>query len=219
MAVVLGLVVVGWIVWIAFAIGDALADRRVNINYHKLAMFAVALRGRDDMVPFLHADERSQLDHLVDEYTSLNSRTKSDSGAVSLSSTAVVLVMVVAVVLVTSALITACSTGPSLTQGKVIEKDYDDADSWYQSGYSIDGGQTCTGGYGGQSRVCVDNADTHIPGQWHNEPERFLLKLQAPDPEDDSKTITDTVSVPENFWDDVRVGQWVDVKAMEIINK
>jgi hypothetical protein len=135
------------------------------------------------------------------------------------SSVATVLIGVVCVVVVASVILTACNTGPSLSQGEVVEKKYDDADDWYQSGYTIEGGQTCTGGYGDQPRMCVDNADTHIPGQWHYEPERFLLKLRAPNPDDDTKVITDTVSVPEGFWNDVRVGQWVDVKMMEVIER
>lgn len=122
-------------------------------------------------------------------------------------------------VVVASVLLVACGFGPTLSEGKVVEKTYDDPDSWYQPGYTIDGGQTCTGGYSGQARTCYDNVDTHIPGQWHYEPEQFLLKLQAQNPDDASKTISDTVSVPESFWNDVRVGQWVNVKTMEIVER
>lgn len=110
----------------------------------------------------------------------------------------------------------ACG-GPSLSEGKVIQKVWDDEDTWYQSGYTIDGGQSCSGGYNNQPRICVDLPDTQIPGMWHTDPERFLLKLEAPDPKDGNKVLHDTRSVPESFWNDVEVGQWVNVKTLEII--
>ena len=146
-------------------------------------------------------------------------RNDREMGQSRISTVATVLIFVACVVVVASIILTACNTGPSLTQGEVVAKEYDDADDWYQSGYTISGGQTCTGGYGDQPRTCYDNADTHIPGQWRHEPERFLLKLRAPNPDDNTKTITDTVSVPEGFWDRIRVGQWVDVKVMEVIER
>lgn len=114
-------------------------------------------------------------------------------------------------------LLSACGSGPSLETGKVIEKKYDDEDQWYQPGHTISGSQTCTGGYNGQPQTCTRSPDIHIPGTWHTDPERFLLKLEGEHPEDSSKTITDTISVPEEFFNRVRVGQWVDVDSLEII--
>lgn len=116
-------------------------------------------------------------------------------------------------------LLAACSSGPSLDEGKVIEKSYDDPDDWYQPGYTIDGGQSCSGGYNGQPRICTQNPDINMPGMWHHDPEHFRLKLQAPNPNDSAKTITDTREVPEAFFNEVRVGQWVNVETLEIIPK
>lgn len=113
--------------------------------------------------------------------------------------------------------LSACGSSPSLERGKVVAKEYDDADDWYQAGYTIDGGQYCTGGYNGQPKTCHDNPDTNIPGQWHHAPERFLLELRGPNPDDDTKTISDTIEVPESFFNEVRVGQWIDVDSLEII--
>ncbi len=113
-------------------------------------------------------------------------------------------------------IVTGCSS-PSLTEGKVVEKVYDDPDDWYQPGYTIDGGESCSGGYGDQPRICSDNADIHIPGQWHHDPEHFNLKLEAQITEDGkTKTVTDTREVPAGFFEDVRVGQWVNVETLEI---
>lgn len=116
-------------------------------------------------------------------------------------------------------LLLGCNSGPSLDEGLVIEKVYDDPDQWYQSGQTIDGGRTCTGGYNGSPQTCFDNADTYIPGRWHYEDEEFLLRLEAPNPDKPSKPYRDTRSVPESFWDEVRVGNWVSIKAMEIIER
>lgn len=114
-------------------------------------------------------------------------------------------------------LVAACGSSPTLSEGKIVHKEYDDADEWYQAGYTIDGGSTCTGGYNGQPQTCYDNADIHIPGQWHHEDERYLLELEGPHPDKEGETITDTREVPEWFFDKVREGQWVDVEALEII--
>lgn len=125
------------------------------------------------------------------------------------------LVVIVAAALVVLFTFLALDTGPHLVQGKVVDKTYDDEDEWYQPGYTIDGGQNCTGTYPNQ--VCTQNADIQVPGVWHTDPERYLLKLQGPDPDDADKTIEDTVEVPDWFYEKVKVGQWVDVDSLEVI--
>ncbi len=127
---------------------------------------------------------------------------------------AVVAVVIAAAIVVFA--VTAMS-GPHLEEGKVIEKSYDDADDWYVSGSTIHGSETCTGGYNGQPRTCTRSADVVIPGHWEHEDERFLLELRGPNPEEEGKMINDTISVPEDFFNRVRVGQWVNVKSLEII--
>lgn len=109
--------------------------------------------------------------------------------------------------------------GPSLETGRVVAKTYDDADEWYQPGHTISGSETCSGGYNGQPRTCTRSPDIHIPGQWHYERERFLLELEGPHPDKPDKTITDTISVPEEFWHRIREGQWIDVDTLEIIER
>lgn len=79
MAFILALVVLGWASWASFAIGRATADRWVSANHHKLAMFTVALRERDDLIPFLSTDQRRQMDALVDEYTAVRMRSEFES--------------------------------------------------------------------------------------------------------------------------------------------
>lgn len=138
------------------------------------------------------------------------------------SSTTAVTVVGVAVVVAAAAvvlgvLIMVLNPGPSLEEGRVEEKVYDDPDDWYQPGYTIDGGQTCTGGYNGQPRICTQNPDTFVPGMWHHDPEHFVLKLRGPHPDEPDKTITDEINVPESFWNKVRIGQWIDVDSLEII--
>lgn len=128
-------------------------------------------------------------------------------------------VVLVAAIVVAAALILVLNPGPSLETGRVESKVYDDADDWYQPGQTISGSETCSGGFDGQPRVCTRGPDIHIPGQWHHEPERFLLKLRGPHPDKPDKTITDTISVPESFWNRVRVGQWIDVDTLEIIER
>lgn len=130
-------------------------------------------------------------------------------------------VLLVAAAVVVAALFVALvlNPGPSLETGRVEEKIYDDPDDWYQPGHTIDGGRTCTGGYNGQPQTCFENADTHIPGMWHHDPEHFLLKLRGPHPDDSDKMITDTINVPESFWNRVRIGQWIDVDSLEIIER
>lgn len=74
MIIIVFLVVAAWAMAISFVVGRATADRQVSVNHHKLAMFAVVLRGKDDMVPFLSTNERQQLDSLVANYTQLEAR-------------------------------------------------------------------------------------------------------------------------------------------------
>jgi hypothetical protein len=137
------------------------------------------------------------------------------------SQTLIVGAVVLVVVAVAAFLIFGIGTPTRLEVGRVETKTYDDADEWYQPGYTIDGGQTCTGGYGNPPtpQICTDRPDTYIPGVWHTDPERFLLKLRGPHPDDPDKTITDTISVPESFWNTVGVGQWVDVDSLTIVER
>lgn len=103
-------------------------------------------------------------------------------------------------------LLTACGE-PWEGEGVVIEKQYDDQDTWYQPGYTIDGGQSCNT-YNGV-RTCTDNADTHIPGMWHTDPERWLLKVR------DAEDKTHTASVHHATWEDCRVTQWFSTRDQE----
>lgn len=121
------------------------------------------------------------------------------------------------VVVVAVALFLLINPGPSLEEGRVVEKVYDDADEWYQPGYTISGSESCSGGFNGQPRICTRSADIHVPGQWHYERERFLLELEGPHPDKPEETIKDEISVPEDFWHRVREGQWIDVDTLEII--
>lgn len=110
-------------------------------------------------------------------------------------------------------LLAACGegyNGPEI--GTITNKEYDDEDSWYQAGYTIDGGETCTGGYGNppSPRVCTDNPDTHIPGQWHTEPARYLITIEDGDKKG-------TLNVPPSVFDAVRVGDKFNAKTLERI--
>lgn len=114
---------------------------------------------------------------------------------------------------VASLLLAACGGGyEGPESGKVIEHKYDDPDSWYQPGYTIDGGQNCSGGYNGQPRICTDNPDTHIPGMWHHEPAHWHLRL-------DDGTKEGDFEVDEDTYDEVRDGQWFDTKTGQVVPK
>lgn len=63
-----------WVSAIAYVIGNVNADRKINANHHKLAMFAILLRSRDDAFPILSAEDRKQLNDLIDDYTRLNAQ-------------------------------------------------------------------------------------------------------------------------------------------------
>lgn len=201
--------------WVAFILGRSTADNGRVMNHHKMMMLLVDIRTKDDTVPFLSQQSRLRLDRLLSDYERLD--LNDDRGSTTIATIAGVAVVVVAALIAIVALSAMINPGPSLEEGRVVAKEYDDADRWYQPGQTIDGGQTCTGGYNGQTRTCTDNPDTHIPGVWHHDPERFLLKLEGPHPEEEGKTLKDTISVPESFYDRVRVGQWVDVDSMEIV--
>lgn len=106
----------------------------------------------------------------------------------------------------------ACGdSGP--TAGVVIAHEYDDPDDWYQPGHTIGGGQTCTGGYNGQPRICTQNAPIHIPGVWHHDPERFLLVLE------DAEGKRGSVSVGRQTWDAVKDGQHYDHKTGQVTSR
>lgn len=115
-------------------------------------------------------------------------------------------------ILIALLFLAACGPGGP-TAGVVIEHKYDDPDDWYQPGYTIDGGQTCSGGYSDQPRICVDSPDTHIPGMWHHEPERFLLVLE------DTEGERGEVSVGRQTWDAVRDGQHYDHKTGQVTSR
>lgn len=127
----------------------------------------------------------------------------------------VVVALTVVLVVGLLLLMAACGSSPSLETGKVIEKEYDDPDDTYYPGYTTPGRQSCTGT--GTSRFCTYQPGVYIPGHWDHDPERFLLHLRGPHPEDADKSLDDTIEVPEWFFDKVREGQWVDVDALEII--
>lgn len=62
--------------------------------------------------------------------------------------------------------------------GVVVEKLYDDPDSWYTPGYTVSGSESCSGGYNNTPRTCTRSADVHIPGQWHHDSEHFILVVR-----------------------------------------
>lgn len=114
-----------------------------------------------------------------------------------------------AAVLAASMLLVACSD-PAPKQGEIVEKRYDDPDSWYQPGYTIRGTETCSGGYGDTPRVCTRSADIHIPGQWHHDPAHWRLRLKDGDK-------SGWVEVPESTYNKVSIGQWFDRETGEVI--
>lgn len=198
--------------WFAFTLGRVTADHKINVNHHRLAMFSLQLRTRDNIVPILSKEERKELDTLVDEYTHLESRDL-DRGRSNI-------LTLVAMLFVAEALfLGACGGGTTLNEGKVIAKDYDDPDDWYVPGYTIHGSESCTGGYNGQPRLCTTSPDIVIPGHWDHDGEHFRLKLEAPNPDKPEKPLHDTREVSESFFNDVRVGQWVNVKTLEIVER
>lgn len=94
-------------------------------------------------------------------------------------------------------------------EGTVVGREYDDADQWFQPPYTIGGGQSCSGGYGNQPRVCTPNPVVHMPGIWHHAPERWLLQVR------DTEGETHTVEVPESIYDTCRDGQRLATETME----
>lgn len=115
-------------------------------------------------------------------------------------------------------LFAACSSEPVVRQGVITEKHYDDPDDSYTPGYTIDGGQTCTGGYGNppSPRVCTDNPDTNIPGHWDHDPAHWRLRLQA---DIDGKRRQSWVDVSRETYDEARVGQAYDADTDQITNR
>ena len=83
-----------------------------------------------------------------------------------------------AVVLLATVGLVGCGSDPWVGEGTVVARSHDDADMVWVPGHTIDGGQTCTGGYGSQPRVCHDNPDTRIPDQWIRDPARWVLTVE-----------------------------------------
>lgn len=58
--------------WLAFVFGRATADRRTNLNHHKMMVLLVDLRSADDTVPIMPTLTREKLDRLLTEYEHLD---------------------------------------------------------------------------------------------------------------------------------------------------
>lgn len=85
--------------------------------------------------------------------------------------------------------------------GRVVEKQYDDADTWIEMRPTYT--TTCNA-----QGICTQQQTGVVPIQ-HYDPEHWLLKL---DDGDDSGWIT----VDERTWQNVRVGQVYDSKTGEV---
>lgn len=101
------------------------------------------------------------------------------------------------------------------TEGYVVRHEFDDDDSYYQPGHTIDGGETCYGGTDGydgrpyRPEICTDNPDTHVPGYWVDVPERYLLVIANGD--DEGK-----FQVPREIYNDVKDGQWFNTETGQV---
>lgn len=88
--------------------------------------------------------------------------------------------------------------------GVVVDKIYDDEDSYYIPPIRISGTTTCSGGYNNQPQICTKSADIYIPGYWQTDPERWILKIET----EDGKTRETTVS--KAMYDQCNIDDWYD---------
>lgn len=72
MLIALVLVILASASWLAFTLGRVTADRRPNLNHHKMMMLLMDLQHRDSTVPIMPAPQRSKLNRLLTEYERLD---------------------------------------------------------------------------------------------------------------------------------------------------
>lgn len=98
-------------------------------------------------------------------------------------------------------LLTGCGDpAPKLTSGTVVEKHYDDDDSYYQPGVFIPGTTSCSG----NPPICSTSPGVNVPGYWVSHPARWVLTIEG---EADGKTIREEHAVPRDQYDRKGVGE------------
>lgn len=120
----------------------------------------------------------------------------------------------------------ACGDPPP-TEGYVTRHEYDDPDTIYHPGYTIDGGQSCSGGYGNppSPRVCTDNPDIYVPGWTEHQPEQFIFHIRKESVTKNDKgevkvkVHSGNCRVDHDTYNEVHDGQYFDCKTGQVIPK
>lgn len=101
--------------------------------------------------------------------------------------------------------VASCGEPNHLKSGTVVDKHYDDEDTYYVPGSNSPGYESCSGGYGSVPRSCYYVPGHHTPGYYQTDPPHWSIQISG---EYDGKTITEWHTVSQSEYERLKLNSF-----------